>query len=222
MTETGLKMKKLAGLAIAAAAVAATPAHATAFGIKSVVIQVATANWLQVAEVQALNTFASNVAATANGGVATSSGQYSGTGYLVQSGAGNTINGTIGGSYFSGTPSQWIFHSDSTSTSEFLKITFASVQDLQSLSVYGRTDCCATRDVYKITLYDASNSVVATFNNQSANNAAHRAALTFTQNYGVVPVPVPEPATWLAMIVGFAALGGAMRRSKPRIRVRFV
>ena len=211
-------MKKLVALSLTAAAMAATPAHATAFGIKSVVIQVATTNWLQVAEIQALNTIGTNVAATANGGVASSSGQYSGTGYLVQSGAGNAINGTIGGNYFSGTASQWIFHSDSTSTSEFLKITFASVQNLQSLSVFGRTDCCAARDVYKITLLNASNGVVATFNNQSANNAAHRAALTFALNYGVPPVP--EPATWISLMVGFGALGSFLRRSKGKIALR--
>ena len=204
--------------AMTGATMAATPAHATAFGIKAVVIQVATTNWLQVAEVQALNTIGTNVAATANGGVATSSGQYSGTGYLVRSGAGNTINGTIGGNYFSGTASQWIFHSDSTSTSEFLKITFASVQDLQSLSIYGRTDCCATRDVYKITLLDASNGVVATFNNQSANNAAHRAALTFSSTYGVPPIP--EPATWMNLMAGFGALGSFLRRPNRKIAMR--
>ena len=200
--------------ALTGATMAATPAHATAFGIKAVVIQVATTNWLQVAEVQALNTIGTNVAATTNGG----SGQYSGTGYLVRSGAGNTINGTIGGNYFSGTASQWIFHSDSTSTSEFLKITFASAQNLQSLSVYGRTDCCATRDVYKITLLDASNGVVATFNNQSANNAAPRAALTFSSPYGIPPIP--EPATWMTLMAGFGPLGSFLRRPNRKIAMR--
>lgn len=216
-------MKKFAGLAIAAVAATATPAHATAFGISSVVIQHAgAADWLQVAEVVALNTIGTNVASIANGGVATSSGQYAGTGYLVQSGAGNAINGTIGGNYFSATPAQWIFHSDSTSTSEFLKVTFASAQNLQSLLIYGRTDCCGTRDIYNVTLYDAANAVVATFSNQSANNAAHLATINFTANYGVVPAPVPEPATWISLIAGFALLGTALRRrSQPAIRVRY-
>ncbi|MDE2403592.1 MAG: PEP-CTERM sorting domain-containing protein [Sphingomonadales bacterium] len=32
---------------------------------------------------------------------------------------------------------------------------------------------------------------------------------------------VPEPATWAMMLIGFAAVGSAMRRRKPHARVRF-
>ncbi len=209
-------MKKLFLLGAIASAAISAPAYATAFGIASISIQhysaTNTPEWLQVAEFEAFNTLGVNVAATSNGGTATRSSQYAGTGYLVQSGAGNALNGTIGGSYFSGTSSQWIYHSGSTALSEYLKVSFASVQNLNSINIYGRTDCCAARDIYKITLYNASNAVVASYNNLSANNAAHLASFAFTTNVGVAPVP--EPATWASMLLGMGLSGTMLRRRK--------
>lgn len=44
----------------------------------------------------------------------------------------------------------------------------------------------------------------------------------FTVGIGSVATgAVPEPATWLTMIMGFAILGGAMRRRTPAVRVRY-
>ncbi len=199
-------VKKLIGLGLAMAAVlSATSAHATAIGIKSITIQhFGTTDWLQVAEFRAFNTAGLNVASTANGALASASSQYAGTGYLVQSGAGNAINGTIGGNYFSATPTDWIFHSGSTSLSEYMTITFASVQDIQSVNIFGRTDCCAGRDVYQVTFKDSAGVAVGTLSNLSANNAAHVAIAT----------AVPEPATWATMFAGIGMIGLGMRRSK--------
>jgi hypothetical protein len=33
-----------------------------------------------------------------------------------------------------------------------------------------------------------------------------------------VPGPVPEPATWAMMVIGFGAVGAAMRRRSVRVR----
>jgi hypothetical protein len=205
-------------LALASTAIAA-PAYATAFGIKSIVIQHdGPADWLQVAEVRAFTTANINVAATSAGALASASSQYSGTGYLAQSGAGNAINGRIGGDYFSANSANWIFHSGSTSSSEFLKITFSSAADLNSLLIYGRTDCCGTRDVYKVSLYDSNGTLVSSYGGLSANNTAHRARINFATNVGVSAVP--EPAMWAAMMIGFAAVGGTLRRKDARAPVR--
>lgn len=45
---------------------------------------------------------------------------------------------------------------------------------------------------------------------------------TGTSYYSVPPItdPVPEPATWAMMIIGFGAVGGAMRRRTAAVRLR--
>ncbi|WP_228242415.1 FxDxF family PEP-CTERM protein [Porphyrobacter sp. GA68] len=54
--------------------------------------------------------------------------------------------------------------------------------------------------------------------NYTANtNASYGGNLTFTPQ-----APIPEPATWMMMILGFAAVGFAMRKRKaPEARVRY-
>jgi hypothetical protein len=199
-------VKKLIGLGLAMAAVmSSASANATAIGIKSITIQhFGAPAYLQVAEFRAFNTAGVNVASTANGALATASSQYASTGYLGQSGAGNAINGTIGGNYYSTASTGWIYHSATTSLSEFLTITFASVQDIQSVNIFGRTDCCAGRDIYKVTFKDSAGVAVGTLSNLSANNAAHVAIAT----------AVPEPTTWASMLAGLGMIGFGMRRRK--------
>lgn len=56
----------------------------------------------------------------------------------------------------------------------------------------------------------------------AANSATALSADSFRLDGVTVTTPVPEPATWLMMILGFGLLGGVMRRKQqPRVRYDF-
>jgi hypothetical protein len=59
-----------------------------------------------------------------------------------------------------------------------------------------------------------------TYGTAEGLDGSYSGTLTFAQN--VIQSGVPEPATWLSMIVGFGAIGFGMRRqAKPARRVKF-
>lgn len=56
----------------------------------------------------------------------------------------------------------------------------------------------------------------------SSQDSARGLTLTFSPGAGNNPISsVPEPASWAMMLVGFGALGGALRRSRYKAYVRF-
>jgi len=187
---------KFSILAIAAAtAIAATSAGAvTVTGATKIQITNAVPTWLQVAEVQAFNFSATNVALSSNGGLATGSSTYDGTTPAARANDGNT-----GGSYGSGE----IFHSGSPSGSEFLNITFGAA-NLSSLSIFGRTDCCNDRDVYNVTVFNAAG---ATLYSGQLSAVGQTATVSFD-----AAAAAPEPASWALMVMGFGLVGFAARR----------
>lgn len=66
-----------------------------------------------------------------------------------------------------------------------------------------------------IPIYSGNNNVLSV-NYTAAGNAAYGGQLTFT------PGGIPEPMTWAMMIIGFAAVGFAMRRRNKEVaRVRY-
>ena len=109
-------MKLLMTVIAAVAAIATVPATAVSvIGATRIEIKSAFPDYLQVAEVQAFNFASTNVALTANGGLATGSSTYSGF-----STPDKAIDGNTAGNYYTDT----IFHSagstaasSSTSTS---------------------------------------------------------------------------------------------------------
>lgn len=127
------------GLAASLCLGVAANAHAGLVGVKTIEIKnhiyLAT-QYLQVAEVAAVNTAGTNVALASNGGTASAPDFWSST-----SSASKAIDGSTAGSY----PN--IFHEGQNNTHDTLTITLASVQELLSFQIWGRTDCCSNRDL---------------------------------------------------------------------------
>jgi hypothetical protein len=187
-------MKTLMTVAAAAAMLASVPATAVVVvGATKIEITNAFPTYLQVAEVQAFNFAATNVALATNGGMAVGSSVYA-----AQSSADKAIDGNTGGSYYSDT----IFHSAGAGSGEFLDITFAAA-NLSSLSIFGRTDCCNERDLYNVTIFNAAGATL-----YSGQVDARGQTGTVTFDAGVVP----EPASWAMMVAGFGLVGFAARR----------
>ena len=183
--------------AVTAAIIAAVPASAvTVVGATKVTITNVANTWLQVAEVQAFNFASTNVALAANGGVATG-----GTGtWDATSTPGKAIDGNTGGGFLTDT----IFH-PGTEAGGFLNVTFAAPTTLQSLTIWGRTDCCIDRDVYNVTIF-GGNTVLFS---GTINAVGQPGTVTFD-----APAVVPEPQNWALMIVGFGLVGASLRRRK--------
>lgn len=183
-------------VAAAAALLASTSASAvTVVGATYLKVTNAFGTFLQVAEVQA-NSFGSvNVAAAVNGGTASAPDSYD-----AFSTADKAIDGNAGGGYYTDT----IYHSLGTGASAELTVNFAAPTTLQSLTLYGRTDCCSDRDVFTVSIFNASNTLL-----YSGTIDARGAPGTVTFD---AVAGVPEPATWGLLIAGFAMTGLAARR----------
>ncbi len=189
----------VATCALLVGAVAAPAGAATVVGATLITITNALPDWLQVAEVQAV-TFASvNVAAAANGGTASGSPEYQNNGFATP---GKAIDGVTGGNYYS----DFISHSGTPNAGQYLTVNFSAPATLASLTIFGRTDGAGARDLYNVTIFGASNTVLYS-GQYDARNGAHP-TLSFD-----APAPgVPEPQSWALMIAGFGLVGAAMRR----------
>jgi PEP-CTERM motif len=178
-------------------------AHASLVGVTDVIITNSIPDWLQIAEVVATQSGTGiDVALATNGATATASSVYQ-NGPAVP---GLAIDGIINTSY----PN--IFHSGTPLAGEFLKITFASAVNLDSFTIFGRSDCCSERDKYTIA-FDTT-SGVQTFQADNSNLLGDGNTITFAG-------AVPEPATWAMMILGFVGVGFMAYRRKNRIAFRF-
>ena len=186
----------LLGLTTAALAVAVPAGAVTVVGATKVTITNVANTWLQVAEVQAFNFASTNVALATNGGSAVGgTGTWDGT-----STAGKAIDGNTGGGFYTDT----IFH-PGTEAGGFLDVSFAAPTTLQSLTIWGRTDCCTDRDVYNVTIFGGSTVLYS----GTINAAGQPGTVTFD-----APAIVPEPQSWALMIVGFGLVGVSLRRRK--------
>ena len=185
-------------VAVAAGALVAVPASAvTVVGATTLVIRNAIPTWLQVAEVQAVTFGAVNVAAAANGGVATASGPT----YDAFASADKAIDGNTGGGYYTDT----IYHPASSDGGQFLQVDFAAPSTLSSLTIFGRADCCHDRDTYTYAIYGATGGLLAS--GRLDATAGPSGTVTFD-----APGGVPEASTWAMLIAGFGLTGAAMRR----------
>ncbi len=120
-----------------------------AFGAASILIFNSKRTWIQVSEVVAIERRTGvNVAAARNGAHASARNQYA-----PNSGAENAIDSAMPPARsFHDRPG--IYHSGTEGPPAELEITFAHPADLSRLTVYGRTDCCSDRDVYRFELLD--------------------------------------------------------------------
>lgn len=170
----------------AATAQAVTPSGApvTITGAKKIRVTSAVPEWLQIAELQAVEAITGkNVALASNGGTAVGSGNYD-----PASVPGKAIDG-IGPAQFPD-----IYHSNGAGADEFLEITLAAPANLASVTLFGRAYERAgrtERDFYNITIL---NDVGATlFSGQLDNRELSGGGRELT--FAVAPALPPEMVT---------------------------
>lgn len=146
-----------------ASAMAAPLASAGLVGVTDIRITSALPTYLQISEVAALKTGSGiDLADASAGAVATTGKAVFGT-----SGPEHAIDGIGPAAY----PN--IFHSLTADPDEFLNIALASPSELDSLTIFGRADCCGWRDVFDVTLLGAGGTVLASFSDLDASGANH-------------------------------------------------
>ncbi len=179
----------------------ATSASAGLIGVKSIEISSAVPTWLQVSEVVAIEAGTGNDLALSSAGATA-------TGSIYGPSPGSSPNFAIDGVGPTGFPN--IFHSATAAATEVLTITLASASELTSLTLFGRTNCCSDRNIYNVSLKDASGIVLQSFSGLDATGSSDSGTVTLLDT----SVPVPAPATLALFGFGLVGLGWARRKQQ--------
>jgi hypothetical protein len=183
-------------LALSLSCAFALNAQAGLMGVKTIEVSNALSTWLQVAEVVAKNTAGNDVALLSAGAIATAPDTWSAT-----STPSKAIDGSTNGVF----PN--IFHEGSDGSDDTLTITLASVEELLSIQIFGRTDCCESRDLFSVAFFDVAGVELFTTLVDSRNEAHPVITLPDT-------TPVSEPGTLALLGLGLAGLGFSRRKQK--------
>ena len=202
----------LFGAAVVAAlgATFAPASAATVVGATRITVQSAFPDYLQVGELLAFDFADVNVALASNGGSATALSQYPAA---EGGGPEEAIDGAFPAAYdYAFDPLvPGVYHSAGAGAAEYLTVAFAVPTTLARIQIYGRKDCCATRDFYNVTVYGAGDAVL--FSGQLDARTTGSDSLMFD----APTTGVPEPANWALMILGFGAAGAMIRRREAQL-----
>jgi hypothetical protein len=185
----------LANTVLALLVMTSNPSFAFLTDVTKIVVTPSTLNgsgWLQISEVIATETGTGNDLALASmGAVASGSSNW----------PGSSPNYAIDGIAPAGFPS--IFHSNENNGSSFLNIELASPSELDSITLYGRTNCCSYRDIFNIALFNSIGDLLFEASDLNATGSSHSVSLTLPD----AAANVPEPTTLALMALGIAGFG---------------
>jgi len=174
-------------------------ASAGLMNVSTIEIESAVGDWLQISEIIAWSNISNtDLALTSAGATASATDYYLGNLSCSSntSDASCILNGSGAMAWTN------IFHGGSSSGASVLTITLATPSELSWFEIFGRTDCCANRDIYNISMYDAQGVELFTALSVSAFNKEHSTGR----------VDVPEPSTLAIFALGL--MGLASRRFK--------